>query len=340
MKFFFKKIELVNRCFILSLLLFFGNFAHAGGPGLDTIGIKPYTKPGELPKSWFIYDYIKPGAVIKDVVNIKNDSDQTVTVVVYPVDAINAVDGGYAPNADDVPVVDLGKWIKLEKTELTILPKASKNVNFIITVPAKPAVGDHAATILVRRKDSSPNGRNLKGLNVAPSIKVVVRMGARVYLNVEGQVKKSFAFKNIKLDTGSSGKARFQFEVENDGNSRLNLTAKVEVKDKDGKVIQTINYNLGELLPFSKVNISKTWEDQLNTPGSFIANASLSASGVDLAQNQQTPFELGSKDEKSSSLKTFLLGNDSSTTTKLNIFIVMTAILLIIIVIVIIRRIF
>lgn len=149
---------------------------------------KPAGNPySSIARSWFIYELV-PGSVINDAVEIVNTGNETQTSHLYPADAISSNTGNFALKQKDEEMNDVGSWISISKSEITLAPGTSEVVPFTISVPASGVdVGEHSGGIVV----ASASPQTLKENNGAPGINLTLRAATRVYITIPGELNRN-----------------------------------------------------------------------------------------------------------------------------------------------------
>ena len=138
----------------------------APAPATETLtfGTQPATagSPDARP------DYVlsaTPGAVFNDEIAIRNYSEQPLELQVYASDAFNTDDGGYDLNAANVEPTDIGTWVSLAQSTVTVPARGFVIVPFTITVPPQEEVrpGDHDGGIVasLRTYQTDANGNRI-----------------------------------------------------------------------------------------------------------------------------------------------------------------------------------
>jgi hypothetical protein len=250
------------------------------------LGIYPnqseWNPQNDSTKSWFIYN-TNPGEIKKSKVDIKNESDQSLVLKIYPVDAVTTKDGSFAPISEDSGKKDVGSWVNLPVSELSLGPNETKTVNFTISIPKDADIGDHMGAIIVQNKNDS-------GEKEGTSMRVINRLGARIYLTVPGE-------KNEKLEIGNfnnnieNKKVIFQLTLINNGNVRILPKGKIEINDSLGRLVDSIELTQREIFPKNTIVLPIKWDKTLN--GNFIALATVEYS------NQKITKELVFANENS-----------------------------------------
>lgn len=234
----------------------------AGTPAPEAapFAVQPSGVDGPGGRDYFVYS-LTPGETFGDTVAVSNLGDRPINFVIYPADAFNVKDeGGFTAARDGEEAIGVGSWITLKAQTYTVEPGTRIDVPFSITVPEDAEPGDHAGAILAT--DADRGSINVDGTD--PNLVVRERVGARVYVRVEGPI--SPALRIDKLDVqrktpsfavpffSTEGQVTVSWEVSNTGNTRLTPTAVLEVKGLFGRTIKTLPAEeLPELLPGSNI---------------------------------------------------------------------------------------
>lgn len=261
-----------TRVLLVGLLGFFvlASFCYAISYG--GLGIYPneseWDEKNSLTKSWFIYT-LKPGEVEEAKVNVVNQSDQLADVKIYPVDAVTTKDGAFAPQPEDREKVDVGAWITMSVSELSLKPNETKAVDFTIKVPENAEVGDHMGAIVVQSKEAPEAEKGTV-------MKVVSRVGARIYLTVPGEIIKELEFKdfNWKME---EGQVVFYLTLANKGNVRIAPKGEIEIQDESGNAVDKIKITEREVFPKDTIVLPTRWEKTI--AGKFTALATVDYGG-------------------------------------------------------------
>src|SRR3989344_467441 len=104
-------------------------------------------------ESWFIYN-LDLGESKDDAIIIFNNTEETQTIKLYPVDSIPSNQGNFALRAENETREGIGAWIKLDESFVTLEPGASKEVTFTITIPADADVGEHSGGIIIQKAEA------------------------------------------------------------------------------------------------------------------------------------------------------------------------------------------
>jgi len=211
----------------------------------ETVGILPaHPDPNVMfSNAWFIYK-LDLGQSKEDAVRVINNKKETVVIKLYAVDATTTSDGAFALLPEDAPRQDIGAWVKLAANEFELPPNTEKLVPFTVTIPKDADVGDHAGGIVMQEVEGAERGKALSGTGV----KIVTRVGVRMYETVPGEVKKDFEITRFEWRTEPkitksfikdfldiNRKTMFIIGLKNKGNVKISPKAKVEVFNMFGQ---------------------------------------------------------------------------------------------------------
>lgn len=184
-----------------------------------------------------------PGDVVKTQISLRDIS--TVNLVVNnEINDFTAAGEDGTPKiyleADETSPFSLKGWIN-PIPAVTLTPRQIKSVNVSINVPKNASPGGHYGVI--RFTASAPS---LNGNGVALS----TSLGSLVLINVSGNVKESLAVEEMSINKNGkkgtffeSAPLNFVQRIKNTGNTHLQPTGQVEIKDMFGKKVAAVNVN-------------------------------------------------------------------------------------------------
>ena len=175
--------------FFLFLPIFSVQALSSGGVGGYPANPDPNVARSE---SWFVYN-LDLGESKEDALLVFNTSDDTRTVKLYAVDSVPSNQGNFALAPEEITPTDLGAWIELSETFITLEPGESREVPFTVTIPDNADVGEHSAGIIIQ-KSSQAEALGQTGASI------VTRVGIRVYETVPGEVVKNIELDDFKVE--------------------------------------------------------------------------------------------------------------------------------------------
>ncbi|MFI6823147.1 WxL protein peptidoglycan domain-containing protein [Micromonospora sp. NPDC050187] len=217
-------------------------------PSAVTWGVAPSSATEPNGRAAFGYK-LDPGATLTDHVAVTNHSTRPLTLNLYASDAFTTAQGGFDLLAGGRQPTDVGAWVRLTRSALTIPSTSRLVVPFTLTVPTNATPGDHAGGIVA---SLAATAADAQGNQVA----VDHRVGARIYLRVTGELQPALVVEELRVrHTGSrnpvvGGTLTATFTVRNTGNVRLTGRPTLGVAGPFGLGRRTVDTPaLPEILP-------------------------------------------------------------------------------------------
>lgn len=225
----------------------------------EGVGVSPaYPNPNVKDSNiWFVYN-LDRGQSVTDYLKLVNISpEKTMKVKIYPVDAVVSSKGVFNPLDEADPRQDIGAWLKMSESEVTLAPEETRIIPFTLTIPQDASVGDHLGAIIVEKGELKPSGQ--AGLSIK------TRVGIRVWNTVPGEIVKNLKISNvsweiknkklspkpttlekIKTALGLNKEGFIILELKNEGNVHLMPKGNIEITDIFGSWAATLdNISLG-----------------------------------------------------------------------------------------------
>lgn len=171
-------------------------------------------------KSIFIYE-LKTGEAKTDAVFLMNNTSKDETISLYAVDGILTNTGAYSCKQAIESKDDVGSWVKLDETQVTLPANSTKQVSFTTTVPDGIDVGEHNGC-LVFQSDTDEG-------DVQGNVRVRTRQAIRLVVTIPGDLKKEVGIKSFsvsKLDQYQ----QFLLTAANKGNVSADIDARVVLR--------------------------------------------------------------------------------------------------------------
>jgi hypothetical protein len=197
-------------------------------PGPGAVGIRLMEAPAAAvndPRAHtYIVDHLSPGAVISRKIEISNTTRQIQHVSLYAGEA-DIKDGSFLA-AEGRNQNDLARWTKMSQPELDVAPGVKIPVVATVTIPKDAAPGEQYAAIWAEIG------------NPVPGIKVVNRVGVRMYVDVGGAnpAPTSFTLDTLTALRGEDGRPGVSVQIHNDGGRALDLTGEMRLSDGPGSL--------------------------------------------------------------------------------------------------------
>ena len=221
-----------------------------------TVGIQTATASGADNRGHFVYS-APPTGVIRDYVAVANHSLKKVKVRLLSRDATSTSEAPFVPQESADDPVDVGSWIALGKTTLTLKPRTQTLVPFVLGVPESATPGDHVGAIMVSLLAHEP---------AKPGVYVEHRVGVRVYLRVDGQLEPRLAVTDLSGDWDGAGSVTgrgnttVSYTLTNTGNVRLGADQLVELSRPLGLTgLSAEPTSIPEILPGGSLVVRATF---------------------------------------------------------------------------------
>jgi hypothetical protein len=279
----------INRKVVLGILsavaVFFFLLRPVGAVNTETVGILPANPDPAVhfSDSWFIY-HLGLGASKVDGIRVLNNKSETVVVKLYAVDATTTTDGSFALLAEEDPRKDVGNWVQLGVNEIELPPNSEKTIPFTMKVPDNADVGDHMGGIVMQELESGTDQVSQMG------VKIITRVGVRIYETVPGEVKKDFDITRFDWRFEQNGTRNFLKDlldinrrtvfftgIQNKGNVRISPKVTIDIKNIFGMTVAHMpDKEMGVIFPRDEIKEGTVIWD--NTPffGRYTVNMTTS----------------------------------------------------------------
>jgi tripartite-type tricarboxylate transporter receptor subunit TctC len=117
---------------------------------------------------------LEPGSEKIEGVRVINNTVEKKTLLVYVADSTPSTGGAFACKQFSEEKKDVGAWVTLTKTEVTLNPNSNEIIPFTIKAPANVSVGEHNGCILIQEKKESVKGQAGVSLSVRTGIRLAI----------------------------------------------------------------------------------------------------------------------------------------------------------------------
>ncbi len=165
---------------------------------------------------------LNPGDTVEEGVLVVNNSAGRKTILVYGVDSTPSSGGAFACEQLSQTKDDVGAWITLKKSEVTLDPATNEIVPFTITVPKNAGVGEHNGCIITQEKLAKAEAKG--------GISLSFRTGLRVAITIPGTLIRKLEIAGFDVTRKDDGSFLLQPKVKNLGNVSIDADAQVVTK--------------------------------------------------------------------------------------------------------------
>lgn len=165
---------------------------------------------------------LNPGDVQKEGVRMVNNSAERKTILVYGVDSTPSTGGAFACEQLSDTKDNVGAWITLEKSEVTLDTGTNELVPFTIAVPKNASVGEHNGCIVMQEKKEAPDGKS--------GVSLSFRTGLRVAITIPGELQRKLEILGFIVTPKDTGDFLLSPKVRNLGNVSIDAIAQVTTR--------------------------------------------------------------------------------------------------------------
>jgi hypothetical protein len=238
-----------------------------------SFAVKPvyYDTALRVTKSYFILKS-RPGAVLREKVRIVNTGGTTGTAFLYAVDATTGNTSGAVYRSRRSPRNDVGAWLSLARSTVTLAPHTSIVVPLTVTVPAGARPGDHLGGIVAENsalQQSSGHGA------------LQIRIRHLTIAAFEVELPGHLAERVLPTSVRAGGEHGWQYvyvHFKNLSSVLMKPHGSLLIKDARGKRVAFRSFNLDTFVPTTGINYPVLLPKQALVPGRYIATVRIASS--------------------------------------------------------------
>ncbi len=186
-----------------------------------------------------------PGKIITNVIKVTNPTDKAIEVSTVSKDFVASGEEGSAAISEEDSSFSLAKWITVEPSSATILPRATANFTYTISIPKEAEPGGHFGTVLFKMG----GGDKVSGSGAA----LASEIGSIILLNLSGKTKEEASLISFEpiAKISEYGPVSLEYRIQNKGNIHLKPVGSVTIKDMLGRLVYEENVEPKNVLPAS-----------------------------------------------------------------------------------------
>jgi hypothetical protein len=198
-------------------------------------------------KSYFVFD-ARPGRTIRNTVRVTNVGNLTGTVKLYAVDGTTGRTSGTVYRNAGNRRRDVGAWLRLSTSTLTLRPGQSRIVSFYVAVPARARSGDHVGGIVAENEavQSSASGKGLQ-------IKIKHLTISAVVVRVPGPTTARLTLSRVTA-SGGHGYQYLNLRLANRGRVMMKPIGSLVLTTATGKTLTSKAIRLDTLIPHTVIS--------------------------------------------------------------------------------------
>jgi hypothetical protein len=220
--------------------------AHAAGGANITLQPATSDPANPLTRAYFILNG-KPGTALQSSVIVTNNGTATGTVNLYAVDAGTGQNSGIIYLPQDAPRNDVGAWLHLSRSQLTLAAGQSEQVAFQVVIPGKVRAGQHVGGIVAENVQQDSTTTNSKIQITVHSRRVIA-----VEINLPGPQIEQLSANGIQFG-GSANYELLKVELSNTGTMLLKANGTLQVINSKGQMLQNLAISVDSFLPGTSI---------------------------------------------------------------------------------------
>ncbi len=220
--------------------------AYAAGGANITLQPATSDPANPLTRAYFILNG-KPGSTLQNSVTVTNSGTAAGTVNLYAVDAGTGQNSGIIYLQQNAPRTDVGLWIHLSRSQLTLAAGQSEQVAFQVTIPGKVRAGQHVGGIVAENVEQDSTTTNSKIQITVHSRRVIA-----VEVNLPGPQIEQLSANGIQFG-GSANYEILKVGLSNTGTMLLKANGTLQVINSQGRMLQNLAISVDSFLPGTSI---------------------------------------------------------------------------------------
>lgn len=210
-------------------------------------------QPATTSPSGYVILAATPGGTVRSSVEVLNVGDTAGSASVYSVDGTTGQTSGAVYRSRGEPRKDVGSWVQLSQTRVTLAPHARETIPFAVRVPADAFAGAHLGGIVVQ--PFALTSRKVLRKTKRSSFQVAIRELSivAVEVNVPGARVAKLAITGIRA-SGIPGYQSLLIGLSNPGNVFLKGRGSLSVVDSAGKQVEQQGFVLDTLVSHTHID--------------------------------------------------------------------------------------
>jgi hypothetical protein len=258
------------------------------------------SSPSSHPSGYFIISGT-PGQAVKDSVVMRNLTEQTITVSLAAVDGATGLYGGITYGLPTDPVKNVGSWITLSQTTVTLKPLDMVQIPFTVNVPNDAPSGTNvgAITAWIPAADA---GSTTTSEGFGAQIIIQTRRVLAVQVDLPGDTQPLLQITGLTPTPRSSG-MNLDIGIANTGHGLASGTGSIDIPStgfhKDFKLESVLpGTSLAYPIPWSDNPDAKTYDATVTISyngktADWSGTFQIGETAVSELQNYQTSTTLG-----------------------------------------------
>jgi len=251
-------------------------------------------QPAKESKTGYFVLNGKPGATIHSVVQVLNVGDRKGSASLYAVDGTTGQTSGAVYRSRQEARKDVGAWLRLSKTSVTLAPGAKESIPFTVSVPPGAYAGQHLGGIVVQ--PSVPSNKTIKQTKHSSfQIKIQELGVVAVQVSLPGRRVVKMAITSLR-PSGIPSRQDLLIGLSNLGNVLLKGSGSLTIVDSSGKRLRHEGFPLDTFTSHTHIDYPVYTVGKPLPIGSYEGTVAIAYRGHRLVRT--FPFEITSADNE------------------------------------------
>jgi Protein of unknown function C-terminal (DUF3324) len=220
------------------------------------------------------------GSVIRGTARVVNVSSVAGRASLYPVDATTGQTSGAVYESRGAPRNDVGAWIKLAASTLSLGPHKGADVSFSVTVPSGIRGGQHLGGLVVAPTQATATSTTKRGSH-SFHVNIEEIAVVAVQVNLPGALTPKVAITGVRA-SGRPGYQTLLVSLANAGNQLVKGSGKIQVS-RGGKQILSQSFPLDTMVPQTSIDYPVYVHGSRLPPGQYTASVTIPYTGSHVA---------------------------------------------------------
>lgn len=216
--------------------------------------VQPSPASSTAPQGGYFLLDARPGDVVAQSLDVRNDSAQRLELQLAAVDAVTGSLGGASYGLGSEEATRTGAWIDLDRTSLTLEPGASAVVPFTVAVPADARSGEHLAGISVSPPEDRATPDATASGEAGVSVDVATRRVVAVQVNLPEPATPELVIDGVTAAARPDG-LYLEIAISHTGTALTKGTGVITVPDDDFEH----EFNIDTFVPGTSIAYPVAW---------------------------------------------------------------------------------
>jgi hypothetical protein len=252
-------------------------------------------QPSKTTKTGYFVLPGSPGATIQSAIEVLNTGDQAGSASIYAVDGTTGQTSGAVYRSRQEKRKDVGSWIQLSKTSVTLPAHSKETIPFTVSVPSDAFAGQHLGGIVAAPANLAGTRTLSKTKRSSFQVKIRELSVVAVQVNLPGPQVVKMAITGIHA-SGIPGRQSILIGLSNVGNVFVKGKGSLTIADSSGKKVKQQDFPIDTFVSHTHVDLPVYTAGKPLANGSYMATVAITYQGHRLVRT--FPFDINTGNQK------------------------------------------